>query len=173
VNPKKAARTSNGTKNGSTPTTAFVLSIFEYSATPFHQMWCWGAGPTKTQITLSSTKLSSGQSIAISGSVTDMSSFSQQHPEIQSPQVAGAKIILSYVKDNAWTDFATTEKAADGTFMQTWTPPNNGTYKIDARFEGTNDYKWPRGQAVLQVNSALSSEVDITAVSIYAVAAVS
>ena len=125
-----------------------------YSPTPFNQFWCWGAGPTTTSISVTSAQLSSSQSIAISGSVTDMSPFSQQHPDVQSPLVSGAKVILSYAKDGAWTDFATTNTASDGTFMQTWTPPGEGAYKLVARFEGTNDYQWSSGQAVVQVSPA-------------------
>jgi outer membrane protein assembly factor BamB len=125
-----------------------------YSPTPFHQIWCWGAGPTTTSISVTSSQSTSGQNVVISGSVTDMSPFSQQYPGEQSPLVSGAQVILSYVKDGTWTDFATTSTASDGSFMQTWTPPNEGTYKIVARFEGTNDYKWSSGQAILQVGAA-------------------
>jgi outer membrane protein assembly factor BamB len=143
-----------------------------YSPTPFHQFWCWGAGPTTTSISVTSTQLSSGQSVAISGSLMDMSPFSQQYPDEQSPLVSGAKVILSYVKDGAWTDFTSATTVSDGTFIQTWTPPSDGTYKIVARFEGTNDYKWSSAQAVVQVGSAGSSALDMNTVLIYVVAAV-
>ena len=102
----------------------------------------------------------------------DVSPFSQQYPDEQSPLVSGAQVILSYVKDGTWTDFATTTTASDGSFMQTWTPPGEGAYKIVARFEGTNDYKWSSGQAVLQVGSAGSSALSLTTILLFVVAAV-
>jgi outer membrane protein assembly factor BamB len=128
-----------------------------YSPTPFNQIWCWGAGPTTTEISVTSSQIATDQNVVVSGSVTDMSSFSQQYPEEQSPLVSGAQVILSYVKDGTWTDFATTATSSDGTFIQTWTPPGEGTYKIVARFEGTNDYKWSSDQTLIQVSSTGSS----------------
>jgi outer membrane protein assembly factor BamB len=128
-----------------------------YTTTPFGQIWCWGAGPTTTGISVTSSQLTTVQSLTISGSVTDMSPFSQQHPDIQSSQVSGVPIVLSYIKDGTWTDFATVNTASDGKYMYTWTPPNEGAYKVVARFEGNNAYYWSSAQAVVQVNSSSSA----------------
>jgi hypothetical protein len=98
-----------------------------------------------------------GESTVISGSVTDISTFSQQYPEEQSPLVANVPVVLSYVKDGVWTDFATVNTASDGTYMYSWTPPSEGAYKVVARFEGTDAYYWSSAQQVVQVNPAAST----------------
>ncbi len=120
-----------------------------YSPTPFHDLWCWGAGPTTT--TLSADVKNT---VLLSGSVTDLSPFSQQHPELQSPIVSSVPVVLSYVKDGAWTDFATVNTASDGTYMYSWTPPTEGAYGVVARFEGNDAYYWSSSQTTFQVSSA-------------------
>ncbi len=142
------------------PTAATCIWLADanlYTTTPFGQIWCWGAGPTTTDISVTSSQLASDESLVISGSVTDISSFSQKHPELQSPLVAGASVILSFVKDGTWTDFATVNTASDGTYSCTWTPPNEGAYRVVARFEGNDAYYWSSGQTTVQVSSATSS----------------
>ncbi len=125
-----------------------------YSSTPFGYLWCWGAGPTTTDISLTSSSITSGESVVISGSVTDMSPFSQQHPDLQSPVVAGVPVVLSYVNDGTWADFATVNTDSTGTFMYTWTPSSEGTYKVVARFEGNDAYYWSSAQKTIQVSQA-------------------
>jgi outer membrane protein assembly factor BamB len=117
-------------------------------------VFCWGAGPTTTAISAASTYISSGQAITLSGSVTDISPFSQEHPNLQSPMVGGVPVVLSYVKDGAWTDFATVNTNSDGTFIYSWTPPSAGNYKVVARFEGNDAYYWSSAQQIVQVNQA-------------------
>jgi len=133
-----------------------------YAETPFHDVWCWGKGPTTTNIEAASTSLTLGQSALISGSVTDMSPFSQQHPEIQSPVVAEVPIVLSYVNAGTWTDFATVNTDSAGTFMYTLTPSSIGAYKVVARFEGNDAYFWSSAQEVVQVSPAPSPAQPIT-----------
>jgi outer membrane protein assembly factor BamB len=129
-----------------------------YSPTPFHQLWCWGAGPTTTTLS------ADGQgAVLLSGSVTDMSPFSQQHPELQSPTVSGVPIVLSYVKDGAWTDFATVNTASDGKFMFSWTPPSSGAFSVVARFEGNDAYYWSSAQATFQTGSSAQNSANSNA----------
>ena len=130
-----------------------------YSYGAYDYFWCWGAGPTTTSISVTSSSLDLGKGTVISGSVEDMSPFSQQHPELQSPVVAGVPVVLSYVNvaTDAWTDFATVTTASDGTFTYNFTPLSAGFYKVVARFEGDGTYEWSSGQAAVQVGPASSA----------------
>lgn len=123
-------------------------------------LWCFGKGPTTTTVDLSSKTIASGQSTAIYGSVEDMSPFSQQHPELQNQWVDGAPVVLSYVKDGTWIDFATVNTDSAGTFSYDWTPPSEGTYKVVARFEGNDRYYYSSAQEAVQVDPA--TETDLT-----------
>ena len=144
----------------STPTAATSPMLVDGKlivSTEEDYIWCHAKGPTTTSVSVASSYIASDASLVISGSVADMSPFSQQHPELQSPLVAGVPVVLSYVKDGAWTDFATVNTASDGTYMSTWNPPSEGAYKVVARFEGTPSYHWSSGQAVVQVSPATSA----------------
>jgi len=121
-------------------------------------IWCFGKGPTTTNIEVASTSLTLGQSALISGSVTDMSPFSQQHPELQSPVVAEVPIVLSYVNAGTWTDFATVNTDSAGTFMYNLTPSSIGGYTVVARFEGNDAYDWSSAQKVVSVSPAPEPE---------------
>ncbi|MCW4016726.1 MAG: PQQ-binding-like beta-propeller repeat protein [Candidatus Bathyarchaeota archaeon] len=133
-----------------------------YTQTEEDYVWCFGKGPTTTTTAVTSKGISLGQSTVIYGSVEDMSPFSQQHPELQSPVVAGVPVVLSYVKDGTWTDFATVNTASDGSYMYTLTPLNEGNYRVVARFEGTDAYHWSSAQEVIQVSPASSQAQPIT-----------
>ncbi len=151
-----------------TPTAADISGPFVadgnlYQSDANNYGWCWGAGPTTTDILVTSSQFTAGTSIVISGSVTDMSPFSQQHPELQSPCAANVPVVLSYVKDGTWTDFATVNTASDGTYMYTWAPPSEGAYKVVARFEGNEAYHWSSARTTVQVTSAPSAAPSPTA----------
>jgi outer membrane protein assembly factor BamB len=124
-------------------------------------LYCFGIGPTTTTIDLTSQAICSGQSTTICGSVEDMSSFSQQYPELQNQWVDGAPVVLSYVKDGTWTDFATVNTDSAGTFIYDWTPPSEGTYKVVARFEGNDRYYYSSAQETVQVATP-ATETDLT-----------
>ncbi len=134
-----------------------------YTSTPFGHLWCFGSGPTTTDLSVTSSQPTIDDDVTIYGSVTDMSTFSQEHPDLQSPLVAGVPVVLSYVTDGTWTDFATVNTDSAGTFTYTWTPTSEGTYKVAARFEGNDSYHWSSAQEVVQVGPASSSgETDLT-----------
>jgi len=144
-----------------TPSAGTMIAIADgilYVATQYDCIYAFGKGPTTTNIEVTPSSLTLGQNVLISGSVIDMSPFSQQHPELQSPMVAGVPVVLSYVKDGTWTDFATVYTDSAGTFMYNWSPPDEGAYKIVARFEGNDAYYWSSAQAVVQVGPARAPE---------------
>lgn len=127
-----------------------------YVATEEDYVWCFGKGPTTTTVTVASQSLTLGQATVIAGSVKDMSPFSQQYPELQSPWVSGVSVILSYVDlaTGTWTDFATVTTGSDGTFVYSWTPPSEGAYEIVARFEGNDAYYWSSAKTLIHVSPA-------------------
>lgn len=137
------------------PVNAWLADGNVYASVPFGHLWCWGKGPTTTTLAADSQG-----KVALYGSVTDMSPFSEQYPDLQSPLVSGVPVVLSYVKDGAWMDFATVNTASDGSYMYTWAPPSEGTYKIVARFEGNDAYGWSSAQVV--INSGSSQITDYT-----------
>jgi len=144
-----------------TPTSGTSPMIVDgklYHQTEEDYVWCFGKGPTTTNIEVASTSLTLGQSALISGSVTDMSPFSQQHPELQSPVVAEVPIVLSYVNAGTWTDFATVNTDSAGTFMYNLTPSSIGGYTVVARFEGNDAYDWSSAQKVVSVSPAPEPE---------------
>jgi len=122
-------------------------------------IWCWGPGPTTTTLAASTTKLNVGDATLLSGSVTDMSPFSQQYSSLQSPDVSGVPVVLSYIaSDGTWTDFATATTDSAGQFVYGWTPATAGGYTIVARFEGNGGYYWSSAQTnLIQVDAAAAT----------------
>ena len=80
--------------------------------------------------------------------------LTDRSPASRGVPVARVPIVLSYVRDGVWTDFAKVITAQDGTFTQEWTPPAAGLYKVVARFEGSNSYDWSSGEATVRVKPA-------------------
>jgi outer membrane protein assembly factor BamB len=125
-----------------------------YTQTEEDYVWCWGKGPTTTTADVTSKSVMTGQSMVISGSVEDMSPFSQKHPELQSPWPAGVPVVLSYIKGNDWVDFATVNTNNRGEFQYEWSPTVAGTYTVMARFEGNEAYYWSSAKTTVQVSPA-------------------
>jgi len=117
-------------------------------------LWCFGKGPTTTSITVATASLIMGQTACISGSIADMSPFSQQYPELQNPWVKGASVVLCYLKDGEWYDFATVQTDDQGQFIYEWAPKSAGVYTVYARFEGNEAYHWSSAKTVVQVCAA-------------------
>lgn len=127
-------------------------------------LWCHGKGPTTTVVSASSSSIASDQSVAIYGSVEDMSPFSQQYPEIQNPWVKGASVVLCYLKDGTWHDFATVQTDDYGKFSYNWAPNSAGLYTLFARFEGNDAYYWSSAETTLQVSTTstvATSQLDL------------
>jgi hypothetical protein len=61
---------------------------------------------------------------------------------------------LRYQIDGNWVEFATVSTNSNGEFTQEWTPPDEGVYKIMARFEGDSNYEWSTSETTIQVTSA-------------------
>jgi hypothetical protein len=108
-------------------------------------IYCFGKGPTLSLVSTTESSLALEGSTIIYGRLTDQSPASLGVP------VAGVPIVLSYVRDEAWIDFARVITAKDGTFAHEWTPTAAGIFKVVARFEGNNSYEWSSGEAIVRV----------------------
>ena len=111
-------------------------------------VYCFGKGPTLTSVSTTESSLAFGGSTIIYGRLTD------QSPASLGVSVVRVPIVLSYVREGAWIDFAKVTTAQDGTFAHEWTPPEAGLCKVVARFEGNNSYEWSSCETMVRVKSA-------------------
>jgi outer membrane protein assembly factor BamB len=110
--------------------------------------YCFGKGPTKTEVSVTRSTVTDGSSTAIFGTVTD------QSPAHIGEYVVGAQIKLSYQTDENWIDLPTVTTNSNGDFSYEWTPPAEGVYNIMACFEGDNNFEWSTSEIPIQVTSA-------------------
>ncbi len=133
-----------------------------------NQIYSYGQGPTKTTITAPNIGVTTATPITITGTVTDISSGSQQDAVAmnfpnglpcvsdasmsqfmeavyqQQPMphnVTGVPVTLSVLDSNGnYRDIGTTTSTGGGTFAFTWTPDIPGDYTLYATFAGSNGY---------------------------------
>ncbi len=126
----------------------FGISIADgrlYVPTRDGHLYCFGKGPTLTSVATTESSVALGGGTIIYGVLTDQSPISRGVP------LVGVPVVLSYVRDGAWTDFAKVTTGGDGAFTYEWVPPAAGLYKVVARFEGDNSYEWSSGEDILRV----------------------
>jgi cobalamin biosynthesis Mg chelatase CobN len=78
--------------------------------------------PTSISCTVSSTSLSKGSSINVTGSI--------------SPAVDNATVTLTYTKPDATTLVRTVTSSADGSYIDTLTPDSTGSWNVKASWAG-------------------------------------
>jgi hypothetical protein len=129
-----------------------------------------GRGPSTTTISAPQTGLASGQSVAITGTVMDISAGTKQNEQTarfangvpvasdasmtdwmgyiyqQKPQpmnFTGVPVQLYVVDSNGnYRTIGSANTTSDGKYTLTWTPNISGDYTVTAYFAGTNGY-WP------------------------------
>lgn len=134
------------------------------------QIYTLGRGPSQTTVTAPSAGLASGQSVVISGTVTDISAGTKQTQTAanfpngvpvaadtnmgdwmgfiyqQQPlptNFAGVPVPISVTDANGNTRvIGTAITDSSGAYTLTWTPDIPGNFKVTANFAGTNSY-WP------------------------------
>ncbi len=144
----------------------YLLGINTYDS----QLYCVGKGPSKTTVTAPQVGVTTSTPITIAGTVTDISAGSQQNAVAanfpnglpcvsdesegawmsyvyqQQPKPAnatGVTVFLQALKsDGTIIDIWHAQSDSLGHYEYTWTPPDTGTYKIIATFEGSGAY-WP------------------------------
>ncbi len=167
-----------GTTGGARQPTSVVADGFVVFYNFYdNQIYCIGKGPSKTTITAPSTSIPEGNSILITGTVTDDSPGAKakvasgeftivpaisdadqgrwmEHIYMQKPKpedATGVVVKLTAVgPDGTTIDIGSTTSNTNGNFALTWSPPSEGLYWIKASFEGSESY-WP-SQAETAIN---------------------
>jgi len=109
--------------------------------------YCFGKGPTTTEVSVTASNVEIGSRIAIYGSVYDESPASSGAPVANVPM----KLSLQKAGESDWSDVGTATTDSTGSFAVDWIPAAEGTYRLQAMFEGNDDYGWSSGQVVVQV----------------------
>ncbi len=134
------------------------------------QLYSVGKGPSRMALSITDNVVSSGSSVMISGTVTDISAGTKQPEQaarfpdgvpavsdesqgawmeyvyMQKPRpmnTIGVPVTLSVVDSNGnYRDIGTTTSDADGFFSFNWMPDIEGHYTVYASFAGSDSY-WP------------------------------
>jgi hypothetical protein len=122
------------------------------------QIYTFGKGPSKTTVSVPGTAVEVGQSITITGSVTDQTPSSKDTPAIsdedmgdwmeylhmQHPIPANAKgveVLIDTIDPNGnYIHIGETTSDMMGSFGFTWIPEVPGLYQIIASFAGSDSY---------------------------------
>jgi len=135
-----------------------------------NQIYVTGRGPSKTTVSAPNLAAASGQSVVISGTVTDISAGTTQneqaadHPNgVPCASDASMSAWMSYIyqqrplptnftgvdvtidvldSNGNYRNIGTAKTDASGTYSLQWTPDIEGKYTVIAEFQGTNGY-WP------------------------------
>ena len=139
------------------------------------RMYCYGKGPSATTISLKDDIVTEGDSILITGSVTDQSPGAKGTPAIRDedmdawmeylykqqamPENAiGVTVKLStYDPNGNYQDIGTTTVDQHGNYGKLWKPPVPGEYYIQADFEGSESYGSSSATTYLGVAEALQA----------------
>lgn len=121
-------------------------------------IYVFGKGPSATTVSATPAITTKGSSILITGTVTDQSAGQpgtpaiadkdmgrwMEHLHMQKPipgDAAGVPVTLTATgSDGKTVTIAQIYSDISGTFGYKWTPPTEGTFKINAIFAGTDSY---------------------------------
>jgi hypothetical protein len=137
-----------------------------------NQLYCIGKGPSATTVTAPLTTITRGQSVMITGSVTDQSpaqkgtacvadesmSAWMEYLHMQQPMpanVKGVEVKLETLDPNGnFYEIGRATTDTSGNFGLMWEPPVPGTYMIIATFAGSNSYGSSYATTYLGVSEA-------------------
>ncbi len=127
-----------------------------------NQIYTFGQGPSKTTVTAPQTEITLGESVVITGTVTDQTTgpycktkdtacISDQsmgewmdYMYCQKPypeNATGVNVVLNVIDANGnYRTIGTTTTRASGVYSFNWTPDISGMYTIIATFPGSNSY---------------------------------
>lgn len=123
-----------------------------------NRVYCFGKGPSATEVSVSPAVIGSGASTLISGKVTDQSLGQPGTPAIADKDmgvwmgylkqqqslptiVTGVPVKLSAHSSSGSTiEIGSVTSDGNGNFEYLWKPATAGTYKIIATFEGSDSY---------------------------------
>ena len=121
-------------------------------------MYVFGRGPSELALTASPGVTTKGSSVLIKGTILDMSAGQSGTPcisdedmtawmeylylQMPKPENAqGVPVKLAYqLPDGSWKDIDQVISDDDGNFGFSWTPPDQGTYRVKAFFLGSESY---------------------------------
>jgi outer membrane protein assembly factor BamB len=138
------------------------------------RIYCVGPGPSATEVAASPSVITQGDSVLITGSVTDQSpntdlkgtaaiSDADQGPwmdymimkNIEMPNVKGVDVSLDTVDPNGnYVHIATVTSDSSGNYGYAFTPDVPGTYQIIATFAGSGAYGPSSSTTYLDVGEA-------------------
>jgi hypothetical protein len=123
-----------------------------------NQIYCFGKGPSATTVTVKDDSVPIGETIMISGTVTDQSTGAKGTPAIadqymgewmeylymqqKKPENAqGVTVKMSaYDPNGNYQNIGTTTVDTNGNFGKSWVPTIPGEYYVMAEFEGSKSY---------------------------------
>jgi len=142
-------------------------------------LYCLGKGKTQTTVTAPLTTVNARTSVLIQGSVMDLSPASENTPAVSDedisewmdylhmqnatllndpPKPDGVTVRVAAVdSDGEVTDLGTATSDYTGQFALSWTPTNEGIYKIFATFDGSNSYFGSYAETALSVGKAVET----------------
>ena len=145
-----------------------------------NQLYCFGKGPSATTVSAPQVAVQKETAITITGSVTDQSEGQKGKPAIsdvdmsswmeylkmQQPFPANAKgvpvTLTATGPDGNVIEIGTVTSEASGKFGYTWTPPDQGLYKITATFAGSDSYGSSYDETFVTVGPAAATPAPVT-----------
>jgi hypothetical protein len=141
-----------------------------------NRLYCFGKGQTSTTVSVTKSQIGKGESVGITGTITDQSPAQKDSPCIskdsmsvwmeyllmQQPRpanVTGVPVKLQAIRsDNTVIALGQITSDPDGVFRFKWTPPDEDLYKIRATFEGDGSYGSSYATTTLMVDLASPTE---------------
>lgn len=111
-------------------------------------LYCFGEGPTTTEISLTTANVARGTPLAVYGAVSDASPASIGVSLANVP----VKLMAQKAGDSSWSDIGVAITNGEGRFSYQWTPGSEGTYWVQAQFDGNVTYGVSHATTALQVN---------------------
>jgi outer membrane protein assembly factor BamB len=139
-----------------------------------NRIYCYGKGPSETTISVKDDSVAKGESIMITGTVTDQSAGAQGTPAIADanmenwmeylyqqrpmPEDAQGVTVKLYAIDpnNNYQDIGEVTSDIWGNYGKSWTPPVEGDYLVIADFAGSAAYGSSSDSTYFTVNPAAS-----------------
>jgi hypothetical protein len=151
-----------------------------------NQIYCVGKGPSATTAQIQNDVISQGNTVLITGTVTDVSEGAKnkvssgefnaipavsdqsmgpwmEYIYMQKPKptdVTGVQVHLTAIDPNGnFQDLGYTITTASGLYSQMWTPPVPGKYVVTATFEGSESYYPSSAETAFGVVSSPSAAI--------------
>ena len=137
-----------------------------------NQMFSIGKGPSKITVSAPQTALTLGQSVVITGTVTDQSAGTKDTPAISDESMGawmdyiyaqktiptdakGVQVRIDVIdSNNNYRNIGTVTSDITGAFGYTWKPDISGQYTVIATFEGSNSYGSSSARTYMSVEEA-------------------